>query len=256
MSTGIIVTCAGKVQVLRINRTEKKNALTRPMYKALSDAIESGDADPGVAVHVITGSGGMFTAGNDISDFLAAGTPQNKDGHVDEVLRFIRLLPLIKKPLIAAVDGIAIGVGTTLLFHCDLVYATPEATFATPFLDLGLVPEAGSSLLMPRVMGYQRSFEMLVLGETFDAARGFEAGFVNAVVSAADLEATALKAARRLAGKPPAALALSRKLLRGDPAEISQRIDQEAVAFAQRLKSPEAREAFQAFLEKRAPQFS
>ena len=255
MMSGVIATCSGRVNILRLNRPEKKNALTRPMYQSLSDAIETGDIDPAVDVHIITGSDGVFTAGNDIKDFLEAGARTKEAGHVDEVVRFIRLLPLIKKPLIAAVDGIAIGIGTTLLFHCDLVYATPEATFSTPFLNLGLVPEAGSSLLMPRTMGYQRSFEMLVLGETFSAARAREAGFVTEIVAARDLEATALKAAHQLAAKPPEALAIARKLLRGEAAEISARVDEEAKAFEQRLKSPEAREAFQAFLEKRAPRF-
>lgn len=253
MTAEIIVTAADAVQVLRINRPDKKNSLTRPMYKALCDAIEAGDSDPGIAAHVITGSGGIFTAGNDIGDFLAAGS--GSGGQVNEVLRFIRLLPVIKKPLIAAVDGAAIGIGTTLLFHCDLVYATPAAVFATPFLDLGLVPEAGSSLLMPRIMGQHRSFEMLVLGETFTAERGREAGFVNAVVPTDDLEKTALRAARRLARKPPEALAIARNMLRGDARDISARVDEEAVAFERRLKSPEAREAFQAFLEKRPPRF-
>jgi enoyl-CoA hydratase/carnithine racemase len=253
MTPEIIVERSDAVQVLRINRPDKKNALTRPMYSALCDAIESGDADPAVAVHVITGTGGMFTAGNDIKDFLAAGT--GAGGQVHDVLRFIRLLPRIKKPLIAAVEGIAIGIGTTLLFHCDLVYASPDATFATPFLDLGLVPEAGSSLLMPHMMGYQRSFDMLVMGDTFTAERGLAAGFVNAIVPAAELEIFALKAARRLARKPPEALAIARAMLRDSVDEIAKRVDEEAVAFEQRLKTPEAREAFQAFLEKRPPQF-
>jgi enoyl-CoA hydratase/carnithine racemase len=255
MTKNISVARDGRVQVLRINRPEKKNSLTHAMYKALSDAIEAGDTDPGVATHVITGTDGVFSAGNDINDFLEANMRKKDVGHVDEVLRFIRLLPLIKKPLIAAVNGLAIGIGTTLLFHCDLVYATPEATFSTPFLSLGLVPEAGSSLLMPRTMGYQRSFEMLVLGETFSAERGHQAGFVTAVVPRNELEAVAMKAAHRLAAKPPEALALARKLVRGDTVEISQRIEEEIKIFEERLKSPEAREAFQAFLEKRAPRF-
>jgi enoyl-CoA hydratase/carnithine racemase len=250
----IIVTRADAVQLLRINRPGKKNALTRSMYTALCDAIETGDADPAIAAHAIAGAGGMFTAGNDIKDFLAADPAA--DGQVSEVVRFIRLLPKIKKPLIAAVDGIAIGIGTTLLFHCDLVYATPEAIFATPFLDLGLVPEAGSSLLMPRLMGYQRSFEMLVMGETFNCERAREAGFVNAIVPVADLEKTAMTSARRIAAKPPEALAIARRMLRGDVAEISKRVDEEAIAFEQRLKTPEAREAFQAFLEKRPPRYA
>ena len=254
MTADVSITSADGYQVMRLTRADKKNALTRPMYRALCDAIEAGDKDPSIAAHVLTGSGGVFTAGNDINDFLAAG--QAGGGGVNEVLRFIRLLPLIKKPLIAAVEGLAIGIGTTLLFHCDLVYATPDATFATPFLDLGLVPEAGSSLLMPRQMGQHRSFEMLVMSDTFTAERAREAGFVNGIVPADALEKTALKAARRLAAKPPEALAIARHMLRGTPAEISARVDEEAVAFERRLKSPEAREAFQAFLEKRPPRFT
>jgi enoyl-CoA hydratase/carnithine racemase len=253
MTPEIIVERSDAVQVLRINRPDKKNALTRPMYAALCNAIESGDADPAVSVHVITGAGGMFTSGNDIKDFLEAGS--GAGGQVHDVLRFIRLLPRIKKPLVAAVEGIAIGIGTTLLFHCDLVFASPDAVFATPFLDLGLVPEAGSSLLMPRMMGYQRSFDMLVMGDTFTAQRGLAAGFVNTIVPAAELETFALKAAHRLARKPPEALAIARAMLRGSVEEIAERVDVEAIAFEQRLKTPEAREAFQAFLEKRPPQF-
>ncbi len=143
------------------------------------------------------------------------------------MLRFIRLLPVIRKPLIAAVDGNAIGIGTTMLFHCDLVYATPGATFATPFLDLGLIPEAASSLLMPQRMGYARAFAMLALGDPISADDAVAAGFVNAVVPAGDLRATALDAARQLAEKPPEALALARRLMRGDPAEVLKRIDEE-----------------------------
>lgn len=254
MTPDVIIERDNRVQILRLSRPEKKNALTRAMYTALCDAIEAGDADTDIAAHVIAGSGGMFTAGNDIGDFLAAGSGAGSKN--TEVLRFIRLLPVIKKPIIAAVDGIAIGIGTTLLFHCDLVYATPSATFATPFLDLGLVPEAGSSLLMPRLMGYQRAFEMLVLGDPFSADRAREAGFVNAVLPADALESTAVKSAARLAAKPPEALALARQMLRGDASDVCHRVDEEAAAFLTRLSSPEAREAFQAFIEKRAPRFS
>lgn len=254
MTSDVVVAREGRVQVLRLSRIEKKNALTRAMYAALCDAIETGDADSAISAHVIVGSGGVFTSGNDIGDFLAAGATAGSKN--SEVLRFIRLLPVIKKPIIAAVDGIAIGIGTTLLFHCDLVYATSTSTFATPFLDLGLVPEAGSSLLMPRLMGYQRAFEMLVLGDPFSADRAREAGFVNAIIPAEALESTAIKAAARLAAKPPEALALARQMLRGATSDISQRVDEEAAAFLARLSSPEAREAFQAFIEKRPPRFS
>jgi hypothetical protein len=162
MTTDVEVSRVDGAQLLRLARPEKKNALTGAMYSALCDAIEKGDADSSIAAHVIIGSGGTFTAGNDLGDFLATSRGTGVLG--TDVLRFVRLLPVIRKPVIAAVDGNAIGIGTTLLFHCDLVYATPGSTFATPFLDLGLIPEAASSLLMPMRMGYARAFEMLVLG--------------------------------------------------------------------------------------------
>jgi enoyl-CoA hydratase/carnithine racemase len=253
MTSEIAIWRDGPIQVLRIARAEKKNALTGAMYGALSDAIEAGDADDGIAAHIITGSNGIFTAGNDIGDFLA--TARGTGGIAHEVLRFIRLLPVIKKPFLAAVDGAAIGIGTTMLFHCDLVYAAPDATFATPFLDLGVVPEAASSLLMPHRLGYARAFAMLVLGDPMSADDAVAAGFVNAIVPAGGLEAAALDAAKRLAKKPPEALATARRLMRGDPAEILSRVDEEVAAFQERLRSPEAIEAFTAFFEKRPPNF-
>ena len=219
MTTDVEVSRVDGAQLLRLARPEKKNALSGAMYSALCDAIEKGDADNSIAAHVIIGSGGTFTAGNDLGDFLATSRGTGDLGK--DVLRFVRLLPVIRKPVIAAVDGNAIGIGTTLLFHCDLVYATPGSTFATPFLDLGLIPEAASSLLMPMRMGYARAFEMLVLGEAITAGQAVAAGFVNMIVGPEVLEATALDAARRLAKKPPEALAMARRLMRGDPAEIS-----------------------------------
>lgn len=253
MTAEIAIWRDGPVQILRIARPEKKNALTAAMYGALADAIEAGDADDTIAAHILTGSGGVFTAGNDIGDFLA--TARGTGGLDKKVLRFIRLLPVVKKPLIAAVDGNAIGIGTTLLFHCDLVYAAPDATFATPFLDLGVVPEAASSLLMPARMGYTRAFAMLALGDPLSADDALAAGFVNAIVPASDLEATALAAAKRLSAKPPEALAVARRLMRGDPEIILARMDEEVAAFRERLRSPEAVEAFTAFFEKRPPNF-
>ena len=251
----IEVSRQGPVQIVRINRPEKKNALTGDMYVALGEAFAAGDAASDVAAHVILGSGGVFCGGNDIGDFLkfSSGGDGQKLG---AVLGFIRSLPGIKKPLIAGVGGLASGIGVTLLFHCDLVYAAPNATFSTPFLDLGLVPEAGSSLLGPRLMGPQRAFEMLVLGEKFSSERARDAGLVNAVLAPEDLEAKAMSAALSLARKPPEALAISRRLLRGDPAELMARMDEEARHFRARLTSPEAREAFTAFFEKRAPNFA
>ena len=157
---------------------------------------------------------------------------------------------------IAAVDGLGVGIGATLLFHCDLVYATAEARFSAPFVDLGAVPEAGSTLLGPQRMGYARAFELLILGEPFTAERAREAGIVNAIVPADELEATARKAAARLARKPPVALALARRLLRGDTSALAQRVEEEARIFGERLSSPEAQEAFAAFLEKRPPDFA
>ncbi|MBS0234110.1 MAG: crotonase/enoyl-CoA hydratase family protein [Proteobacteria bacterium] len=253
MTSEIAIWRDGPVQILRMARPSKKNALTGAMYAALCDALEVADADETIAAHVITGSDGVFTAGNDIGDFLATARGAGDLGK--DVLRFIRLLPVIKKPLIAAVDGNAIGIGTTMLFHCDLVYAAPDATFATPFLDLGVVPEAASSLLMPRRMGYVRAFAMLALGDPISADEAVAAGFVNAVIPANDLDATAIDAAKRLALKPPEALAIARQLMRGDPAEILARTDEEVAAFRQRLRSPEALEAFTAFIEKRPPNF-
>ena len=253
MTGDVEISVADGVQVLRLTRPAKKNALTSAMYGDLCDAFDRGDNDPAIAVHLITGSAGVFTAGNDLGDFLA--TAQGTGDLGANVRRFVYLLPMIRKPLIAAVDGAAIGVGTTMLFHCDLVYATPSSTFATPFLSLGLVPEAGSSVLMPRRMGYARAFEMLALGETYSAEQAVHAGFVNKIVSFDRLEETALTAARRLASMPPEALAVTRSLMRGNTAEILQQTDKEVIAFRERLSSPEALEAFTAFLEKRSPNF-
>jgi enoyl-CoA hydratase/carnithine racemase len=254
MSKEVVVDVRDGIQTIRMNRPEKKNALKFEMYNAMIEAFKSGDASADVSVHVIFGTKGAFTAGNDIKDFAS------HDGGARDLERgapgLIRLLPVIKKPVVAAVDGLAVGVGTTMLFHCDLVYASPAASFRTPFVDLGLVPEAASSLLAPQRMGAQRAFELLCLGEPFDAQRAHAAGLVNHVVPAEKLEAVALKAAARLAMKPPGALAAARALLRGDPAAALAQIERETEVFAERLSSAEAKEAFSAFLEKRNPDFS
>jgi enoyl-CoA hydratase/carnithine racemase len=248
MTGDVTIGRQGAVQVLRLTRPAKKNALTSAMYAALADALESGDRDPGVAAHVWLGSEGVFTAGNDLKDFLANAATGGHFGA--EIVRFVRTLPIVQKPMVAAVDGLAIGIGTTMLFHCDLVYASPAATFATPFVDLALVPEAGSSLLMPQRMGYARAFEMLALGATVPAEHMLAAGLLNAVVPKGDLEEVALAAAAALARKPRAALAATRRLMRGDPAELLRRIETEAAAFQAQLATPEARAAFEAFFAK------
>lgn len=253
-SKDIEVARAGGAQILRLNRPEKKNALTRGMYAALVGALTAGEAADDISAHVIFGLPDVFCAGNDIADFLALASGSGNE--IEDVMKFIFMLPVLKKPLLAGVSGIAVGIGTTMLFHCDLVYAAPDAVFSTPFLDLGLVPEAASSLLAPRLMGPQRAFELLVLGAPLSVERAREAGLVNEIVPAAQLEERVLKAAAHLARKPPEALAIARRLLRGEQEDIVDCMTKEAQLFKSRLKSPEAREAFQAFLEKRPPDFS
>jgi enoyl-CoA hydratase/carnithine racemase len=267
MTKEISITAEDGVQVMRFLRPEKKNAFTGPMYEAMSEALDAAETNDAIAVHVFIGSGGVFSAGNDINDFLrraqasATGGGQS-DGQSDgkgiptPSLDFIRRLPRVTKPMIAAVDGLAIGVGATMLLHCDLVYATPAASLRAPFLDLGLIQEAGSSLTAPARLGYPRAFELICLGEPFGAERALQAGLVNAVVAPDRLEATALAAARRLAAKPRQALLLSRRLLRQGLPDIGAMIDREAEAYAVLMRSPEAREAFTAFLEKRPPDFA
>lgn len=251
---GLTVSIADGVHTIRFTRASKKNAITSVMYAAMRQAFIDGDRRTDVAAHLILGAPGAFSAGSDIGEFM-----ERAKGRADlsgPILELIRHLPVVEKPMVAGVDGLAIGVGTTMLFHCDLVYASPQATFKTPFLDLGLVPEAGSSLLAPARMGYARAFELLALGETFSAERAVASGLVNAVVPATEVEKVAGEAARRLARKPPEALALCRRLMRGERRAVSAQIEEEARVFAERLSSPEAREAFQAFIEKRPPDFA
>ncbi|MBX9590346.1 MAG: enoyl-CoA hydratase/isomerase family protein [Hyphomonadaceae bacterium] len=259
MAKDIEIKVEDGVQVIRFLRADKKNAFTGPMYNAMSEALDASEKNDAIACHVFIGSGGVFSAGNDINDFMrraqAAATGDGK-GIPAPSLDFIRRLPKVTKPMIAAVDGLAIGVGTTMLLHCDLVYASPTASLRTPFLDLGLIQEAGSTITAPERMGYPRAFELICLGEPFSAERALQAGIVNAIVPADQLEATAMKAARRLAAKPRQALMTSRRLLRRNHAQISAMIDEEAREYVSLMRSPEAREAFTAFLEKRPPDFA
>jgi enoyl-CoA hydratase/carnithine racemase len=245
----IEVSVAEGVQTIHIKRAEKKNALTTAMYAAMVEALTDGGGRDDVRVHLFRGEPGAFSAGNDIVDFLAfaEGQALGKD-----VVNFLKALATADKPLIAAVDGLAIGIGTTMLLHCDLVYASPRSVFRTPFLDLGLVPEAGSSLLAPRLMGHARAFELLCLGEAFDANRAEAAGIINRIVPQDEVVATATKAAQTLAAKPREALAAARRLVATGGAasrdELMARIDEEVALFAERLASDEARRAFAAFL--------
>ncbi len=237
---------------LALDRPEKKNALTRAMYAALADALVDAAAKPSVRAVVLSGSGGVFTAGNDLGDFLQA-PPTGPDS---PVFRFLTAAVSFPKPLIAAVAGPAIGIGTTILLHCDLAYAAPDALFKMPFVDLGLVPEAASSLLLPRLAGPARAAELLMFGEAFSAETAREIGLVNAIV-ADDVTGHALDRARTLALKPPAALRQTKALLRLVTADaVGDTLAHEGSLFVERLASPEAQEAFTAFFEKRSPDFS
>jgi enoyl-CoA hydratase/carnithine racemase len=235
----------GGVLLIRLSRPEKKNALTGAMYDAMTAALADADGNEQIGAIVLAGSGGVFTAGNDIADFLALAQGGGTDLPAS---RFIRRLATTATPLVAAVDGLAIGVGTTLTYHCDLVYAAPGAMFRMPFVDLGLVPEAGSSYLLPRRVGIAKATELLMLGEGYDAAEAHRLGLINGVVAADRLLPHALDQAARLAAKPHSALAATRRLIRGDGAELTQAMDAELQEFREALTSPAARTAFQAFM--------
>lgn len=235
----------GDVLLVSLARPEKKNALTGAMYEALIGAFAEADREA-IGALVITGSGGAFTAGNDIADFLAyAASPADAPP-----FRFVRALARLDTPLVAAVEGVAFGIGTTLLLHCDLAYAAPSARFRMPFVDLGLVPEAGSSLLLPQRVGVVKASELLMLAEPFDAAEAQRLGLLNAVVPSEALLDRALDEARRLAAKPREALRATRRLIRGDRTTLHAVIEAEAAAFGQALASPAAQAAFAAFLAK------
>ncbi|MEX0408950.1 crotonase/enoyl-CoA hydratase family protein [Aquibium sp. LZ166] len=248
MTDHIDIARQGPVQIIRMNRPDKKNAITRAMYAAMAKALTDGDADASVRVHLILGVPGAFSSGNDLSDFMAVAT--GSEGGM-EVYDFLLALAKSQKPLVSAVDGIAVGIGTTINLHCDLTFATPRTEFRTPFVDLGLVPEAGSSLLAPAVLGRQQAFALLGLGEGFSAERALAAGLIYAVVAEDELEAAALKAAEAIAAKPPEALKIARDLMRGDREPLVARIQEEGTHFRARLKSDEARQAFMAFMSRK-----
>lgn len=250
---GVLTRRSEHIMEVRLHRPDRRNAITHAMYDALAGALEAAEADPAIRVVLLAGDADCFTAGNDMQDFLDH-PPADADS---PVVRFLMRLAAGTKPLVAAVNGPAIGIGTTVLLHCDLVFIGRSARLQMPFVSLGLCPEAGSSLLLPRLAGYQRAAELLLLGEPFDAAQAHEIGLANAVVDDAECIDHARTAARRLATRPPAAVRASRALLRrGLGEELEERIRTEADLFARRLQSPEAREALRAFVEKREPDFS
>ncbi len=249
----ILIDHEAGVTTLTLNRLQRKNSLTAAMYGQLADALTEASADAKVRAVVIQGHETVFSAGNDLGDFLNS-PPASEDA---AVFRFLRGISGFAKPLVAAVCGPAVGVGTTMLLHCDLVYAGDNAAFSTPFVNLGLCPEAASSLLMPRLMGHTRAAEALLLGEPFSAESALEWGLVNRIVPPTQANALAQQQARRLAGKPMSSLLETKRLMKlGTQSEIAQRMSQEALIFGRMLGEPAAREAFTAFMDKRLPDFS
>lgn len=241
------------VMTLTFNRLDKKNSITAAMYASLADAMEQAQTNPEVRVVLIQGHETIFSAGNDIADFLN----RPPSGHDAPVFRFLRAMAGFSKPLLAAVAGPAVGIGTTLLFHCDLVYAGDNAAFSMPFVNLGLCPEAGSSLLVPQMMGHHRAAEALLMGEPFMAEAAQEVGLVNRVVPPTEVNSYAQAQARKLAVKPMSSLVETKRLMKmGQAAQIMAQIETEAASFGRMLQEPAAREAFGAFMEKRRPDFS
>jgi enoyl-CoA hydratase/carnithine racemase len=249
----VLVEKADHLVVLTLNRPDKKNALTRAMYKTLATEITNADADPGVRCVLIMAHGDMFTAGNDLADFAAVSAateaPRHEDGNP-----FLPALARSRKPIVAAVNGRAVGIGVTMLLHCDLVFLAEDALLTTPFVNLALVPEAASSLLMPLRIGHVRAFEMFVLGEPVNAQQAVSWGIANRAVQSADLHRTARAAAKSIAARAPAAVVAAKTLMRDEAALLAQ-MSEENGHFSRQLKSAEFKEAFTAFSERRAPDF-
>jgi enoyl-CoA hydratase/carnithine racemase len=253
MTQDILVHAEGGVMTLTLNRLERKNSITSDMYAALADGIARAQEDAAVRVVLIQGHETVFSAGNDIGDFL------NKPpaGHDSPVFRFLRGIATFPKPLLAAVCGPAVGIGTTMLFHCDLVYAGDNAAFSMPFANLGLCPEAASSVLVPQMLGYHRAAEALLLGEPFFAEAALEVGLVNRVVPPTEANGHANAQARKLAAKPLSSLVETKRLMKkGQQQLVLQQMLDEGESFGRMLREPAAKEAFTAFMEKRKPDFS
>ena len=241
------------VATIEIARPEKKNAITQAMYQAMSDALQAADEDPAVRAVLITGQPGIFTSGNDLEDFMAA-PPRGADA---PVFQFMHSLVNSSKPVVAAVTGAAIGIGTTLLLHCDLVFVADDARLAMPFVGLGLVPEFASSLVVPQLMGNRRAAEKLLLGDPFTGEQAVECGIANRVLPGSEVVNHARRVAERFNNLAPGAVRDSKRLIREPQQEaVKAAIAREAEIFGARLRSHEAMEAFQAFFQKRAPDFS
>ena len=246
-----------KVLTIEIARQEKKNALTQAMYTAMAEALEAANTDAGVRAVLITGQPGIFTSGNDIDDFMQRPPSLGKDSDETPVACFMRALLDCDKPVVAAVTGAAVGIGTTLLLHCDLVYVSDEARLAMPFVSLGLVPEYASSLVLPALIGHVKAAEKLMLGEPFTGSDAVDCGIANAVLPAGEVVNHARRMAERFNALAPGAVADTKRLMRAPlRARIREVMAAEGALFGQRLRSPEATEAFQAFFQKRKPDFS
>lgn len=253
MSQYIDTVVEERILKIKINRAEKKNALDLSMYQALADAIKQADADNNIRVTMLTGVADSFCSGNDIKDFLK--NPPTDDS--SPVLQFVRAMINAEKPIVAAVNGIAVGIGVTMLLHCDLVYASEEARFQMPFINIGLCPEAGSTHILPLLMGHQKASELLLLGAMFNVDKAIDVGIVNAKAAVNELASLALKAASQIAANPPHATKTTKRLLRAAMHEqILAASQRENLSFMPMLHGDEAKEALTAFMEKRKPDFS
>ena len=253
MTEGVKTELSDSVLVVTLARPDKKNAITGAMYNAMSDALHRAETDDAVKVVLFQGEGDSFTAGNDLADF-AAQSRSNSDEE-SPAFRFITALGDASKPLVAAVQGNAVGIGTTMLLHCDLVFLAEGARLITPFVNLALVPEAASSWLLPARIGHARAYQMFALGEPMEAAAAVASGLANAVLPVAELRQKAMAAAVKLTQRPAGSLKATKSLMR-EVERIQSQIGIEGALFKERLKSPEAREAFTAFAERRPPDFS
>lgn len=249
----ILIHTEDGITTLTFNRVDKKNSITAAMYAALADAVEAARDNAAVRCVVFQGHETIFSAGNDISDFLN-NPPAGEDA---PVFRFLRAIATFPKPLLAGVCGPAVGIGTTLLLHCDLVYAGDNAAFSMPFVNLGLCPEAASSLLVPQMMGYHRAAEALLLGEPFMAEAALEVGLVNRVLAPSEVTNYTQSVARKLAAKPLSSLVETKRLMKkGNANQVMAVMAEEGASFGRMLREPAAREAFSAFMERRKPDFS
>lgn len=244
------------VLTLTFNRLDKKNAITTGMYTALAAALEAAVADEGVRVAVIQGAVEIFTAGNDLADFLNNPPIAGANGEVAPVVRFLNILRDFPKPLLAAVAGPAVGIGTTLLLHCDLVYAGDSAAFSLPFVNLGLCPEAGASLLLPQLVGYPRAAEKLLLGEAFYAEEALDMGLINRIVPPGEVNSYTQSQAAKLAAKPAASLRATKALMKLPQTQLATVMQEELKHFGSLLRGPAAKEAISAVMQKRKPDFS